>query len=202
MEFMNKTEREILLTLANSGGKADYSSILSKLSYLPEESIRKSIQSLYEKNYISILKENNNIVFVLDKKVGLSVQYLNLQKVLLSKGLDEFKTRLLNARNLQDKEKQAEEVKNATNDLLAIIGLALTRLLANNPELTIPEYLDLIKVINDEILSKVTSTIEDSLLKSLITNILGERSEQQKQLIYNNGLKNSIHTRIMKNTKI
>ncbi len=181
MEFLNKTEREILLTLANSGGKTDYSSILSKLSYLPEESIRKSIQSLYEKNYISILKENNNIVFVLDKRVGLSVQYLNLQKVLLSKGLDEFKTRLLNARNLQDKEKQAEEVKNATNDLLTIIGLALTRLLANNPELTIPEYLDLIKVINDEVLSKVTSTIEDSLLKSLITNILGERSEQQKQ---------------------
>lgn len=172
MEFLTKAEREIILTIAGKGGKIEYKDLFSQLSFLSEDTIRKTIESLYNKNYLMILKENNSIILALDKKIITSLQYLNLEKAILGKQLDGFKSRLLNAKNIQDKEKQIEEIKNTTKDLLTIIGLGFSKLLDNMPELTIPEYLDVIKVINDEVLSKLVSAIEDDILKTLISGIL------------------------------
>jgi len=101
------------------------------------------------------------------------------------KFLEEVKKKSEEISKLQCKNSQLEEIKKIGKERLELISSGLFTLYKEFPEFTIPEYVEIVEVINKEVLAKLSPLItrqmtEEDLkqLGNLTSKYLGEKEAE------------------------
>ncbi|AWR97868.1 hypothetical protein DFR86_10170 [Acidianus sulfidivorans JP7] len=161
MEFLDKKKRILLIGISQKGPAGmTYDELISTFSYfMTKDSIQKNIEDLYFSGEINILRDENEIRYIASNKVRNSLIALELQKFKITKFLENVKNKSSELAKIQDKNVQIQELEKIGKEGLEIISQGIISLLKEFPELTIPEYLEMVEVINNEFLDKISSII-------------------------------------------
>ena len=175
MEFIQKRDRLVLTTIAQSGPNGiDFTTLFASLApYLTRESIQKSIENLFIKgDIISVNTGSGEVRYIASKTVRDAMISLEIQKYRIAEYVKELSSKKDEILQLQDKNKQLEELKNIVSKGLTLISLSLLNLYSSSmPELTIPEFIESIQPLS-EVLGKLSKVVEVKLNKEDIDNIL------------------------------
>ncbi len=182
MEFLDKKSRLVLQLIAQGGpGGLTLTQLKSSLAYILSESTLSSIlESLYFSNYINVLKDGPEVRYIASNEVRNAMIALELQKFKIAKFLEGVKKKSEEL-SKQEKSAQVEELKRLTQEGLSVIGQGLFSLMKDKPELTVPEYVELLDVLNKEFFSRVlpllgSQTSQEELEKflALVSRYKGE----------------------------
>lgn len=175
MEFIQKRDRLVLTTIAQSGPNGiDFTTLIASLSpYLTRESIQKSIENLFIKgDIISVNTGSGEVRYIASKTVRDAMISLEIQKYKIAEYVKELSSKKDEIIQLQDKNKQLEELKNIVSKGLILISLSLMNLYSSPmPELTIPEFIESVQPLS-EVLSKLSKVVDVKLNKEDVENIL------------------------------
>jgi len=175
MEFIQKRDRLVLTTIAQSGPNGiDFTTLIASLTpYLTRESIQKSIENLFIKgDIISVNTGSGEVRYIASKTVRDAMISLEIQKYKIAEYVKELSSKKDEIIQLQDKNKQLEELKNIVSKGLILISLSLMNLYSSPmPELTIPEFIESMQPLS-EVLSKLSKVIDVKLNKEDVENIL------------------------------
>jgi len=175
MEFIQKRDRLVLTTIAQSGPNGiDFTTLIASLSpYLTRESIQKSIENLFIKgDIISVNTGSGEVRYIASKTVRDAMISLEIQKYKIAEYVKELSSKKDEIIQLQDKNKQLEELKNIVSKGLILISLSLMNLYSSPmPELTIPEFIESMQPLS-EVLSKLSKVVDVKLNKEDVENIL------------------------------
>ena len=173
MEFIQKRDRLVLTLISQSGpGGIDASSLFSALSlYMDKESIQKSIGELFTKGYINVINNGGEIRYFASKQVRDAMIALEVQRYRIVSYVNELNKKKDEILQIQDRNKQLEELKSVVSKGLTLIALGLINLYSAMPELTIPEFVESIQPLTD-VLGKLTRVVEPQYSKEDIENIL------------------------------
>ncbi|MEM0373369.1 MAG: hypothetical protein QXV69_03690 [Sulfolobaceae archaeon] len=175
MEFLSKRERLVVVTAAE-GGQAGiaYNSLYNSLSLLlSRDSIQKALEELYLKGYINLVKIDNEIRIIVSKQVRKSIALLEFYKSLVLKLLQEVKEKL---DEINDEKERKRILESASQQLSVIILNTILSLLNENPELTIPEFIESILTLKEPLQALGSISIQlrgKELFESLI-KIIGK----------------------------
>ncbi|AWS00101.1 hypothetical protein [Metallosphaera hakonensis] len=181
MEFLDKKHRTVLVAIAKEGyeGVTVDHLILSLSSFLSKDSIIKIIEDLYFSQYITVLRDSNEVRYIASKAVRNAMISLELQRFRLTRFLENLKS--LGSSH----ERKNEEILKIVDKGLRIISTGYLQLLTETPELTIPEYSELMEMLTKEIFSKLvqltekeTSSEEVEKLLELIKKYRGEKDAE------------------------
>jgi Ca2+-binding EF-hand superfamily protein len=175
MEFIQKRDRLVLTTIAQSGPNGiDFTTLIASLTpYLTRESIQKSIENLFIKgDIISVNTGSGEVRYIASKTVRDAMISLEIQKYKIAEYVKELSSKKDEIIQLQDKNKQLEELKNIVSKGLILISLSLMNLYSSPmPELTIPEFIESMQPLS-EVLSKLSKVVDVKLNKEDVENIL------------------------------
>ncbi|MFP3200799.1 MAG: hypothetical protein RXR43_00840 [Sulfolobus sp.] len=175
MEFIQKRDRLVLTTIAQSGPNGiDFTTLIASLTpYLTRESIQKSIENLFIKgDIISVNTGSGEVRYIASKTVRDAMISLEIQKYKIAEYVKELSSKKDEIIQLQDKNKQLEELKNIVSKGLILISLSLMNLYSSPmPELTIPEFIESMQPLS-EVLSKLSKVVDVKLNKDDVENIL------------------------------
>ena len=181
MEFMDKRKRIVLLSIAKEGvAGITLDSLNSTLSLLmSKDTLAKSIEELYFSQYISLVRDGDEIRYVATKRVRNAMISLELHKFRISKCLEELKK--VSEVQMEAKERLSEMSK-VVDKGLRIIATAYLNLLSEEPEFTIPEFSEVVQIIYSEILSRLLPLVEKDRtqeelekLVELVSKYMGEK---------------------------
>jgi len=181
MEFMDKRKRIVLLSIAKEGvAGITLDSLNSTLSLLmSKDTLAKSIEELYFSQYISLVRDGDEIRYVATKRVRNAMISLELHKFRISKYLEELKK--VSEVQMEAKERLSEMSK-VVDKGLRIIATAYLNLLSEEPEFTIPEFSEVVQIIYSEILSRLLPLVEKDRtqeelekLVELVSKYMGEK---------------------------
>ncbi|BDC17158.1 hypothetical protein [Acidianus sp. HS-5] len=187
MDFLDKKKRLVLIAIAQKGTSGlAYDELLSTLTVLmTKNTLQSIIEDLYFSGFINIIKDSDEIRLIASKKVRSGLVALDFQRYKLLKFLEEVKKKSEEIAKLQDKNSQMEEIKKIGKEGLELISSGLLTLYKEFPELTIPEYVEIVEVINNDVLVKLTPLItqqmtEDDLKQflNLTSKYLGEKEAE------------------------
>ncbi|WP_338598826.1 hypothetical protein V6M85_08645 [Sulfolobus tengchongensis] len=186
MDFLSKRERLVLLAIAQAGPSGVTYSQMSTLNYvLSKESIQKTIEDLYLKGYINVLRDGDEVRYIATKNVRNSIINLEFHKYKLIKNLNELKKKVEEISKME-KQQQAVAFKGVLKDLFSSISFSILSLMDEFPALTLPEYLDVLEGLNKEFLSKLTPLIQESMSEdeintfiSLVSKYRGEKEAEE-----------------------
>jgi hypothetical protein len=194
MKFLNKKKR-LVLELIAQGGPAGLTlqEIKNSFSYIiSDTSLSKILEDLYFSENINILRDGTEIRYIASNEVRNSLIALEMQRYKITKFLENVKKRSEEL-SKQDKKVQLEELSKLTQEGLNLISIGLFTLIKDKPEVTIPDYLELIEVLNKEFFSKTLPLIsnnmsQDELEKflSLIAKYKGEKEAEIIKMTLNN----------------
>jgi hypothetical protein len=175
MEFIQKRDRLVLTTIAQSGPNGiDFTTLIASLTpYLTRESIQKSVENLFIKgDIISVNTGSGEVRYIASKTVRDAMISLEIQKYKIAEYVKELSSKKDEIIQLQDKNKQLEELKNIVSKGLILISLSLMNLYSSPmPELTIPEFIESMQPLS-EVLSKLSKVVDVKLNKEDVENIL------------------------------
>lgn len=175
MEFIQKRDRLVLTTIAQSGPNGiDFTTLIASLTpYLTRESIQKSVENLFIKgDIISVNTGSGEVRYIASKTVRDAMISLEIQKYKIAEYVKELSSKKDEIIQLQDKNKQLEELKNIVSKGLILISLSLMNLYSSPmPELTIPEFIESMQPLS-EVLSKLSKVVDVKLNKEDVGNIL------------------------------
>jgi hypothetical protein len=175
MEFIQKRDRLVLTIIAQSGPNGiDFTTLIASLTpYLTRESIQKSIENLFIKgDIISVNTGSGEVRYIASKTVRDAMISLEIQKYKIAEYVKELSSKKDEIIQLQDKNKQLEELKNIVSKGLILISLSLMNLYSSPmPELTIPEFIESMQPLS-EVLSKLSKVVDVKLNKEDVENIL------------------------------
>lgn len=189
MEFLDKKKRILLIGIAQKGPAGmSYNEIYSTFTYfMSKESIQKTLEELYFSGSINIIRDGDEIRYIASNKARNSLIALELQKFRIMKFLEKVKEKSAEISKMQDKNVQLQELEKLGKEALEIISLGLLSLFKEFPELTVPEYLEMIEVLYNEFLSKMSSIISPKLTdeetKQFLTLIGKYRGEKDLEVI-------------------
>ncbi|MBW9140465.1 MAG: hypothetical protein K1T65_01920 [Candidatus Aramenus sp.] len=182
MEFLDKKSRLVLQLIAQGGpGGLTLSQLRTTLAYIMSEGTLSSIlENLYFSNYINVLKDGQEVRYIASNEVRNAMIALELQKFKITKFLEGVKKKTEEL-SKQDKAIQLEELRKLTQEGLSVVAQGLFSLLKDKPELSVPEYVELIDVLNREFFSRTlpllgSQTSQEELEKflSLVSRYKGE----------------------------
>lgn len=182
MEFLDKKSRLVLQLIAHGGpGGLTLSQLRTTLAYIMSEGTLSSIlENLYFSNYINVLKDGQEVRYIASNEVRNAMIALELQKFKITKFLEGVKKKTEEL-SKQDKAIQLEELRKLTQEGLSVVAQGLFSLLKDKPELSVPEYVELIDVLNREFFSRTlpllgSQTSQEELEKflSLVSRYKGE----------------------------
>lgn len=173
----------ILIALSRHGPAGmTYEGLVSSISPLiTEESIRKSIESLYLKSYISIQRDVDEIRLIANKNIRTGAMYLEYLSKLFSNFIEKVK------REASSGDFTVEKAKNLSEEMVALIGRATVIATENVPELTLPEVFEMVKVLYETLGTKLPkSPVQEedpALLIPLISKYRGERDAKAVEIL-------------------
>ncbi|AOL16481.1 hypothetical protein BFU36_06965 [Sulfolobus sp. A20] len=191
MDFLSKKERIVLIAIAQAGPAGIPSSSLSALSYvMTKDTIQRIIEDLYFKGYINVIRDVDEIRYIASKNVRNAMVNFEFHKYKLLKNLEKLKKDVEEISKL-DKQQQIGAFKNLIRDLMSQISTSLITLFNDLPDLTIPEYIELLENLDKEFLSRLLPIIQENMSEeelatfiSLISRFRGEKeAEQLKTLL-------------------
>ncbi|WP_148692444.1 hypothetical protein [Acidianus manzaensis] len=193
MEFLDKKKRILLIGIAQKGPSGmTYEDLLSTFSYfMSRDSIQREVEELYFSGELNILKDEGEVRYIANSKVRNSLIVLELQKYKITKFLEKIKTKLPELTQIQDKNTQLQELEKIGKEGLETISAGVISLLKEFPELTIPEYLEIVEALNNEFFDKISSIVipkmtedETQQFLSLVAKYRGEKDvESIKKII-------------------
>ncbi|AHC51528.1 hypothetical protein SUSAZ_05930 [Sulfolobus acidocaldarius SUSAZ] len=199
MEFEQKRDRLVLTTIAQAGPSGlDSRTLFSNLSlFVTAESIQRSIENLFIKGDVVIVNTGGEVRYIASKTVRDSLLTLEIQKVRLVEYLKELSKKKDEILKIEDKSKQAEELRKLIGRGFVLIATGLLSLYEKRPETTIPEYIEALQPLVD-VLEKLAKMVEIPYSKEELDNILkliekyrGEKDYQiMKDLIEHETAKN------------
>ncbi|MCI2414807.1 MAG: hypothetical protein MPF33_06115 [Candidatus Aramenus sp.] len=182
MEFLDKKSRLVLQLIAQGGpGGLTLSQLRTSLAYIVSEGTLSSIlENLYFSNYINVLKDGQEVRYIANNEVRNAMIALELQKFKITKFLEGVKKKTEEL-SKQDKAIQLEELRKLTQEGLSVVAQGLFSLLKDRPELSVPEYVELVDLLNREFFSRTlpllgSQTSQEELEKflSLVSRYKGE----------------------------
>ncbi|MFP3217291.1 MAG: hypothetical protein RXQ99_01620 [Acidianus sp.] len=187
MDFLDKKKRLVLIAIAQKGTSGlTYDELLSTfLIFMTRNTLQSIIEDLYFSGYINILRDDKEVRLIASRKVRSSLVALDFQRYKLLKFLEEVKKKSEEISKLQDKNSQLEEIKKIGKEGLELISSGLLTLYKEFPEFTIPEYIEIVEVINNEVLAKLTPLITQQMTEedlkqflNLTSKYLGEKEAE------------------------
>ncbi|MQL55475.1 hypothetical protein [Acidianus ambivalens] len=187
MDFLDKKKRLVLIAIAQKGASGlTYDELLSTfLIFMTRNTLQSIVEDLYFSGYINILRDDKEVRLIASRKVRSSLVALDFQRYKLLKFLEEVKKKSEEISKLQDKNSQLEEIKKIGKEGLELISSGLLTLYKEFPEFTIPEYIEIIEVINNEVLAKLSPLITQQMTEedlkqflNLISKYLGEKEAE------------------------
>ncbi|MDT7901712.1 MAG: hypothetical protein RRE78_07445, partial [Acidianus sp.] len=165
MDFLDKKKRLVLIAIAQKGTSGlTYDELLSTfLIFMTRNTLQSIIEDLYFSGYINILRDDKEVRLIASRKVRSSLVALDFQRYKLLKFLEEVKKKSEEISKLQDKNSQLEEIKKIGKEGLELISSGLLTLYKEFPEFTIPEYIEIVEVINNEVLAKLSPLITQQM---------------------------------------
>jgi len=94
-----------------------------------------------------------------------------MQKYKITKFLENVKKRSEEL-SKQDKKVQLEELTKLTQEGLNLISIGLFALIKDKPEVTIPDYLELIQILNKEFFSKTLPLLNNNMTQEELEKFL------------------------------
>ncbi|MFP3399559.1 hypothetical protein [Acidianus sp.] len=187
MDFLDKKKRLVLIAIAQKGTSGlTYDELLSTfLIFMTRNTLQSIIEDLYFSGYINILRDDKEVRLIASRKVRSSLVALDFQRYKLLKFLEEVKKKSEEISKLQDKNSQLEEIKKIGKEGLELISSGLLTLYKEFPEFTIPEYIEIVEVINNEVLAKLSPLITQQMTEedlkqflNLTSKYLGEKEAE------------------------
>jgi len=187
MDFLDKKKRLVLITIAQKGTSGlTYDELLSTfLIFMTRNTLQSIIEDLYFSGYINMLRDDKEVRLIASRKVRSSLVALDFQRYKLLKFLEEVKRKSEEISKLQDKNSQLEEIKKIGKEGLELISSGLLTLYKEFPEFTIPEYIEIVEVINNEVLAKLSPLITQQMTEedlkqflNLTSKYLGEKEAE------------------------
>ncbi|WP_373469268.1 hypothetical protein [Acidianus infernus] len=187
MDFLDKKKRLVLIAIAQKGTSGlTYDELLSTfLIFMTRNTLQSIIEDLYFSGYINILRDDKEVRLIASRKVRSSLVALDFQRYKLLKFLEEVKKKSEEISKLQDKNSQLEEIKKIGKEGLELISSGLLALYKEFPEFTIPEYIEIVEVINNEVLTKLSPLITQQMTEedlkqflNLTSKYLGEKEAE------------------------
>lgn len=187
MDFLDKKKRLVLIAIAQRGTSGlTYDELLSTfLIFMTRNTLQSIIEDLYFSGYINILRDDKEVRLIASRKVRSSLVALDFQRYKLLKFLEEVKKKSEEISKLQDKNSQLEEIKKIGKEGLELISSGLLTLYKEFPEFTIPEYIEIVEVINNEVLTKLSPLITQQMTEedlkqflNLTSKYLGEKEAE------------------------
>lgn len=187
MDFLDKKKRLVLIAIAQKGTSGlTYDELLSTfLIFMTRNTLQSIIEDLYFSGYINILRDDKEVRLIASRKVRSSLVALDFQRYKLLKFLEEVKKKSEEISKLQDKNSQLEEIKKIGKEGLELISSGLLALYKEFPEFTIPEYIEIVEVINNEVLAKLSPLITQQMTEedlkqflNLTSKYLGEKEAE------------------------
>ncbi|EZQ01807.1 hypothetical protein CM19_12090 [Candidatus Acidianus copahuensis] len=173
MNFLEGKERAVLTTIAQ-GGPAGIraTDLYPTLSlFMSQQTVQKTIEDLYFSGYITILRDGDEVRYIASKQVRNALVNLEMQKYKLGKYIENLKMRIEEIQKLE-KTIQVNEMKKVATEGTQVVAFSVLSLLKEVPELTIPEAIEIISKINDEVLSKLFSLISPEMTEEDIKHFL------------------------------
>ncbi|MCG3108084.1 hypothetical protein L3N51_00365 [Metallosphaera sp. J1] len=186
MDFLDKKHRTVLVAVAKEGyGGISIDQLFATLSpFLSKDTIVKLIEDLYFSQYIVIVRDSGEIRYIASKSVRNAMISLELQRYRLTKFLESLKS----LGNSQEKPKP-EEISNLVEKGLRIVSTGYIQLLSEVPELTIPEYTEMMELLSKELFGKLIQTVEKETpndeMEKLVELIGKYRGERDAEVIKN-----------------
>ncbi|AWR95101.1 hypothetical protein [Acidianus brierleyi] len=194
MRFLNKKKR-LVLELIAQGGPAGLTlqEIKNSFSYIiSDSSLSNILENLYFSEYINILRDGTEIRYIASNEVRNSLIALEMQKYKITKFLENVKKRSEEL-SKQDRKVQLEELTKLTQEGLNLISIGLFTLIKDKPEVTIPDYLELIEILNKEFFSKTLSLLNNNMSQEelekfllLVSKFKGEKEAEIIKMTLNN----------------
>lgn len=187
MDFLDKKKRLVLIAIAQKGASGlTYDELLSTfLIFMTRNTLQSIVEDLYFSGYINILRDDKEVRLIASRKVRSSLVALDFQRYKLLKFLEEVKKKSEEISKLQDKNSQLEEIKKIGKEGLELISSGLLTLYKEFPEFTIPEYIEIVEVINNEVLAKLSPLITQQMTEedlkqflNLTSKYLGEKEAE------------------------
>jgi len=174
MDFLDKKKRLVLIAIAQKGTSGlTYDELLSTfLIFMTRNTLQSIIEDLYFSGYINILRDDKEVRLIASRKVRSSLVALDFQRYKLLKFLEEVKKKSEEISKLQDKNSQLEEIKKIGKEGLELISSGLLTLYKEFPEFTIPEYIEIVEVINNEVLAKLSPLITQQMTEEDLKQFL------------------------------
>ncbi len=188
MKFLNKKKR-LVLELIAQGGPAGLTlqELKNSFSYIiSDTSLSSILENLYFSEYINILRDGIEVRYIASNKVRNSLVALEMQKFKITKFLENVKKRSEEL-SKQDKKIQLEELTKLTQEGLNLISIGLFTLIKDKPEVTIPDYLELIEILNKEFFSKTLPLLNNNMsqeeLEKFLTLVAKFKGDKEAEII-------------------
>lgn len=144
----------------------------------------KLIEDLYFSQYVLVVRDSGEIRYIASKNVRNAMISLEFQRYRLTKFLESLKS----LGSTQERPKP-EEISNLVEKGLRIVSTGYIQLLSEVPELTIPEYTEMMELLSKELFGKLIQTLEKETsndeLEKLVELIGKYRGEKDAEVIKN-----------------
>ncbi|MCQ4406458.1 MAG: hypothetical protein RXR13_00225 [Sulfolobaceae archaeon] len=180
MEVMDKITRTVLSYIAAKGPEgAEVEDVYRGLSLIfDRDSLAKSITNLIARGYVNVLRDGDSTKLIASKNVRLSVLALELQKLKLAAYIKSLASKRQELVGLPP-EKKADEERRISLEIWALLGQSLSTLARSTPELTVPEFVEVVEKLWSPLLSALrVEIVPDSVTSeeflTLAKKLLGE----------------------------
>ncbi|AEB94763.1 MAG: hypothetical protein QXR57_06210 [Metallosphaera sp.] len=173
MEFLDKKHRTVLMAIAKEGFQGvEMERLIASLSpILTKDAIIKVIEDLYFSQYVLLLRDSNEIRYIASKAVRNAMISFEFQRYKLTKFLETLKS-MGNSQVNQESKQKAEEVIKVIKEGLVIISKGYLQLLSEVPELTVPEYSELLELLTKELFGKLIQLIDNETSKEDLDKLM------------------------------